>query len=176
MTRKLLPMFALAVVGLWACDAEEVPETQPGLETAPAAPAAPITATPEPAAGSAGAAVVSVAEAPEYGSYLTDGTGRALYLLEEDAQGESVCYDACAEAWPPFLAPQGAPTAGDAAVQAGMLGTLTRRDGSVQVTYDGHPLYYYAEDQGPGQATGQDVTDEWGEWYLVTPEGGEVEG
>jgi predicted lipoprotein with Yx(FWY)xxD motif len=56
-----------------------------------------------------------------------------------------------------------------------LLGTIQRRDGSTQVTYGGHPLYYYSKDQGRGDVTGQDVTDERGEWYLVSPAGQAVE-
>ena len=56
-----------------------------------------------------------------------------------------------------------------------LIGTIERRDGQRQVTYDGHALYYYSQDQQPGRTSGQDLTDRWGEWYLVTPEGQHLE-
>lgn len=104
-------------------------------------------------------------------AYLTDAGGRALYVLEGEPADSSTCYDACAEAWPPFLAGQGDPEAEAAGVRSELVGTLARRGGERQVTYAGHALYYYREDAGPGQATGQDVTDQWGEWYLLQPSG-----
>jgi predicted lipoprotein with Yx(FWY)xxD motif len=111
----------------------------------------------------------------EHGQFIADVGGRALYLLEADTQGSSSCYDACAQMWPPFASPVGTPRAGAAGVEPNLIGTIQRRDGTTQVTFGGHPLYYYTKDQGPGQATGQDVTDQWGEWYLVTPKGGKLE-
>lgn len=109
------------------------------------------------------------------GAYLTDGEGRALYMLEGEPSDSSTCYDACAEEWPPLIPEAGSPRAGAASVQQGLIGTIQRRDGRTQVTYGGHALYYYHEDRGPGQTSGQDLTDQWGEWYLVTPEGEHLE-
>jgi len=111
-------------------------------------------------------------------AYLTDAAGRALYLIEGAPQDSATCYDACAEEWPPFLSSDGAPRVAaqaGAAVQADMLGTITRRDGATQVTYGGNALYYYHDDTGPGMTSGQDVTDQWGEWYLVQPDGQPLE-
>lgn len=122
-----------------------------------------------------GGAELTVNTLPTGDAYVADRGGRALYLLEQEPQGQSTCYDACAEEWTPFLAPQGTPTAGAAPVQPELIGTLQRRDGSTQVTYGGHALYYYHEDQRPGQTRGQDVTDQWGEWYLVQPSGEALE-
>ena len=124
---------------------------------------------------SASAVTLKVAQSSEHGTYLADANGRALYLLEADAQGASKCTDACAQAWPPLIANQGNPTAADASVQANLISTIQRPDGTRQVTYGGHPLYYYAQDQGPGETKGQDLTDQWGEWYLVTPAGKPLE-
>ena len=132
--------------------------------------------TTAPAAGS-GASTVSlkVAQSSEHGTYLADANGRALYLLEADAQGPSRCTDACAQAWPPLIGNQGAPPAADPSVQANLISTIQRPDGTLQVTYGGHPLYYYAQDRGPGETKGQDLTDQWGEWYLVTAAGKPLE-
>lgn len=156
------------MLGLAACATDEAPEREPVAEPA----AAGSTAAP---ADTAAGATITVAQAQGLGEYIADANGRALYLLEGEPQGQSSCYDACAEEWPPLLAPRGAPTAGTPAVQAGLIGTLQRRDGSAQVTYGGHALYYYHDDEGPGQTMGQDVTDRWGEWYLVRPAGEPLE-
>lgn len=120
-------------------------------------------------------AQLDVAQQDLYGDYLVDGEGRTLYMFTADTQGESsACYDDCAQAWPPLL------TSGDPAAEApglneDMLGTIERRDGSMQVTYNGWPLYYFQQDTGPGQVAGQDVAGSGGEWYLVSPEGERIE-
>lgn len=119
---------------------------------------------------------VEVAEQAPYGSYLVDSDGHALYLFTSDTQGEgsSTCYDACAEAWPPLLT-TGDPAAAAPAVDASMLGTIERQDGSMQVTYNGWPLYYFQQDAGPGDVAGQDIHGFGGEWYLVSPQGQQIE-
>jgi predicted lipoprotein with Yx(FWY)xxD motif len=103
------------------------------------------------------------------GVYLVDGQGRTLYVLDGEPKGTSGCYDACATAWPP-LATIGDPTAGGEAV-AKDLSTSTRTDGITQVLYDGHALYTYAQDSGPGQTTGQGLTQQGGTWWVVGIDG-----
>ena len=127
------------------------------------------------AAQTSGSAKVTVEDSEQYGEYLTDADGQALYLFTADKQGagESSCYDDCAAAWPPLLT-EGEPEAGEQADPA-LLDTFERQDGATQVTYNGWPLYYYVQDQGAGEATGQDVHGFGGEWYLVTPQGNPVE-
>jgi predicted lipoprotein with Yx(FWY)xxD motif len=121
-------------------------------------------------------AKLAVASSPEHGAYIADGQGRALYALEADQRGQgeeeamSNCYDACAEVWPPLMAQEPPPEAGPE-VQADLVATFERRDGNAQVSYGGWPLYYYVKDQGAGKTTGHEVTDSWGEWYLVSPNG-----
>jgi predicted lipoprotein with Yx(FWY)xxD motif len=105
-----------------------------------------------------------------YGRMLFDGRGRALYLFtRERGSARSRCYADCATAWPPFLT-RGRPRAGNGARSA-LLGTTRRRDGKTQVTYNGHPLYYYVTDRKPGQVTCQDVTEFGGTWLVVSPSG-----
>lgn len=116
-----------------------------------------------------GAAKVETRERQPYGRYLTDGDGRAVYMFTADAKGSTTCYERCADAWPPLLTAE-KPLAGPQ-VTKDMLGTLKRKDGRVQVTYNGLPLYYYTKDKGPSVATGQDVKDSGGEWYLMSPDG-----
>jgi predicted lipoprotein with Yx(FWY)xxD motif len=106
-----------------------------------------------------------------YGQILVDGQGRTLYLFTRDRGAKSRCYGACARAWPPFLA--GVDTAPQAAggADAAKLGTTARRGGTAQVTYAGHPLYYYVDDRKPGQILCQDVAEFGGTWLVVTPSG-----
>ena len=104
----------------------------------------------------------------DYGVMLFDGRGQAIYLFDKEADGAPACYDACAADWPPVLT-TGLPQA-SGAVRADLLGTVARADGSVQVTYGGHPLYFYAHED-PGQVLCHDVDDYGGTWLVVTPEG-----
>lgn len=122
-------------------------------------------------AGSSGAVTVTSASGSA-GTYLTDGSGRALYLWTADTGGKSACSGACASAWPPLTA-DGTPAAAGG-VQAGDLGTITRSGGGKQVTYDGHPLYYYAGDSGSGATNGQGNDGFGAKWWLVAPSGSAI--
>jgi predicted lipoprotein with Yx(FWY)xxD motif len=124
-------------------------------------------ATEPPAA--AGSATVNLGENDTLGSLLVDDKGMTLYLFTKDTPNTTVCYDKCATAWPPLLT-TGAPVAGEG-VDASLLGTTTRTDGTVQVTYNGWPLYYYEKDKAPGDVVGQDVG---GVWYVVSAAGDKV--
>ena len=103
------------------------------------------------------------------GTFLVDSAGRSLYLWEADKGTKSMCSGACAAAWPP-LTTTGKPTAGKG-VNASLLGTTKRNDGSLEVTYGGHPLYYFAGDTSPGQITGQGSNGFGAKWYVVSPAG-----
>jgi predicted lipoprotein with Yx(FWY)xxD motif len=105
----------------------------------------------------------------EYGDVLFDGKGFALYLFTDDRKGKSRCYGACAKAWPPFKT-RGKPIAGTGA-DGSLLGTTKRRNGSRQVTYDGHPLYYYEDDDEAGEILCHDVIEFGGRWLVVKPDG-----
>lgn len=109
----------------------------------------------------------------EFGSILFDSEDQAIYLFTRESSDRSECYGACAEAWPPVLT-EGEPKAGRGA-KGGLLGTTERRDGTTQVTYNGHPLYYYVDD-GPNQVLCQDVEEFGGIWYVVQPSGEPVLG
>ena len=115
-------------------------------------------------------ATVNVSESTS-GSVLVDGQGRSLYLFTNDTQngGASTCMGDCLINWPPLLSTE-APTAGDG-VDAAKLGTITRDDGTTQVTYNGWPLYLYSSDTAPGDVTGQGVG---GVWFLVAPDGNAI--
>jgi predicted lipoprotein with Yx(FWY)xxD motif len=105
----------------------------------------------------------------QYGSVLVDGNGRALYLFTRDRTPSSRCYGACAGSWPPFLTP-GKPVAGTGS-QGTLLGTSARAGGSTQVTYAGHPLYYYVGDHRPGEVLCQGVEEFGGTWRVLTRRG-----
>jgi predicted lipoprotein with Yx(FWY)xxD motif len=106
------------------------------------------------------------------GTVLTNGSGRAVYLWAKDTGNVSNCNGACAGAWPPVTTTGSATASGGA--KASDLGTITRSDGSKQVTYDGHPLYFFSGDSGPGTATGQGSDGFGAEWWLVAPTGSDV--
>ncbi|HYL08596.1 MAG TPA: hypothetical protein VEU76_08595 [Candidatus Udaeobacter sp.] len=119
------------------------------------------------------AAKVAVGSDAKLGKFLVDGAGRTLYLFEQDKGTSSTCYQQCAQYWPPLLT-NGAPQAG-AGADAMLLGTTKRTDGTVEVTYGGHPLYYVITDHNPGDATGQDVNNFGALWYVVGPGGNKIE-
>jgi predicted lipoprotein with Yx(FWY)xxD motif len=106
--------------------------------------------------------------ASAYGTMLFDGRGQAIYLFDRETSSRPRCYGACAAAWPPVLA-RGLPRV-RGSVRDELLGTVRRRDGRRQVTYGGHPLYYYAH-EGPGQVLCHDVAEYGGTWLVVTPAG-----
>ena len=120
---------------------------------------------------SSGSSVITTATASG-GTILTDGSGRAVYLWAKDSGGMSSCTGACAGAWPPVTA-SGTVTASGGA-KSSDLGTITRSDGTKQVTYDGHPLYYYVGDSGPGMSSGQGSDQFGAKWWLVAPTGSDV--
>jgi predicted lipoprotein with Yx(FWY)xxD motif len=124
-----------------------------------------------PAKPGGGAAVVSVGRVPELGTLIVDDSGRTLYDFHKDSGTTSACYGACAAAWPPLLT-DGSPKA-EKGASASKLGTTRRNDGTLQVTYAGHPLYTYVADTEPGQANGNDIDQFGAEWYALTPHGGE---
>ena len=107
-------------------------------------------------------------ERSEYGRVLMNGGGKALYLFTRDRKGPSECYGECARAWPPFLT-KGKPIAGRG-VKPGKLGTVRRDGGKRQVTYGGHPVYFYIHDR-PGEIFCQDVFEFGGRWLLVRGSG-----
>jgi len=103
------------------------------------------------------------------GTFLVDGTGRAVYLWEADSKDKSTCSGACLGAWPAVPA-TGTVTASGGAVSSD-LSTITGTDGSKQVAYDGHPLYYFSGDSAAGQTKGQGSAGFGAKWWLVAPAG-----
>jgi predicted lipoprotein with Yx(FWY)xxD motif len=103
------------------------------------------------------------------GTYLVDGKGRTLYLFQKDSKNKSRCAGDCAVDWPPLLTTGKPKVSG--LVRKSLLGTTTRKDGSKQVTYDGHPVYHYIGDVKSGDMNGQGISAFGARWYAVTPSG-----
>ncbi len=172
----------VGVVSLAACAPAATPAPPPAPTKPPAPtevpptamPAAP-TNPPEPtmaptvAAPMAKAVTLQVAGNDTLGKFLADGEGNTLYLFTKDIKGTSNCYDKCATAWPPVI-PEGQPTLKDG-VDTALISTTVRTDGSVQLTYNGWPLYYYFKDKAPGDTTGQAVNNVW---WVVSGEGNPI--
>jgi len=108
---------------------------------------------------------VGIAET-SLGTILVDGDGMTLYVFDSDDQGASTCYDGCASNWPPVTV-DGDPVGGES-IDAALLDTTERDDGSQQLTYNDWPLYRWAQDSAPGEVTGQGVN---GAWWVVGPDG-----
>ena len=127
-----------------------------------------------PTTGAAGPGyMVRTAEVGRLGPVLVDGYGLTLYLFEPDARsGRSVCSGYCASRWPPLTLPAGVttPVAGPGAEDA-LLGTTRRSGGTLQVTYDGWPLYHWIGDTAAGEDNGQDIDDSGGYWFAVDSAG-----
>ena len=107
------------------------------------------------------------------GKFLADGQGRALYLFTGDKSSTSTCTGACASVWPAVTA-SAMPMAGGGVSQS-MLGTTKRADGTEQLTYNGHPLYYFSADTGSGMAKGQGLKAFGSDWYVVNGKGSKID-
>jgi predicted lipoprotein with Yx(FWY)xxD motif len=153
-----------ASIALAGCGAEET-------STAPAKPP-PVKAAaqnrPKPKPGTRIALMKS-----DYGTILAGPKRRAIYLFTREGGAKPRCYGECAKAWPPVLS-KGKPKAA-AGVDGAELGTTKRSDGKRQVTYNGHPLYYWYGDP-PGKVLCQDVEEFGGHWYVVDPAGDAITG
>jgi predicted lipoprotein with Yx(FWY)xxD motif len=154
-TAAVIPLTALAVAG---CG---------GGGAATAATAA--TAPPRTTSGTP--ATVGVAKTG-LGNILVDSQGRTLYLFKADKGTTSACSGTCAVAWPPLRA-HGRPTVGSRAKRS-LIGSTARSDGKPQVTYNGHPLYLYVDDQKPGDTNGQGVKAFGAKWFALTPGGTQI--
>jgi predicted lipoprotein with Yx(FWY)xxD motif len=139
-----------------------------GQPATPSGSGAEAPASPSPAAPAESQAAIAAASG-SLGETLVDADGRTLYAFTKDRNGKSTCYGDCEATWP-ALKVEGAPAASDG-VQASLLATTDRKDGSAQVTYKGMPLYLFSGDQQPGDTNGQGVG---GVWFAVTPAGGLV--
>jgi predicted lipoprotein with Yx(FWY)xxD motif len=107
------------------------------------------------------------------GQILVGTNGKTLYLFEADTSAASNCSGACAQAWPPLTTSGGVNAAGGASPS--LVGTTARNDGSIQVTYAGHPLYFYIGDRNPGDANGEGSMAFGAGWDVLAPSGAKIE-
>ena len=154
-----------------AAPATNAPSDTTGTSTADAGLA---TSTSETPSGTTTDATVRIGTSTSTSAsqpFLVDQLGRSLYLFTEDTQndGSSACTGECLTQWPPLVV-TGIPQAGNG-VDASLLGTITRDDGTLQATYNGWPLYLYIGDTGPGTTSGQGVG---GVWFLVSGTGNSI--
>lgn len=176
MRRPALATFLASLVSLAGCGAgaSSSSDVQP-TATRAASSAAPVRATDH--ARRHGPAVAAVVAAhvtrTAYGQALVDRRGFALYRFTSDRSAASTCYGACAAAWPPYILATRMIAAG-AGAHDGLLGSVRRHDGRLQLTYAGHPLYYYVGDRSPGEVLCQAVAEYGGRWYVVDAQGATI--
>lgn len=138
------------------------PTTAPAATTAAGPTTAAVPVVPKPV-------TLQLVKNEQLGNIIADGDGNILYLFTKDTPGVSNCYDKCLAAWPAVY-PEGQATLKEG-LNAALVGTTTRKDGSTQLTYNGWPLYYYAKDQKPGDVVGQAVGKVW---WVVSAEGNPI--
>ncbi|MBS1888090.1 MAG: hypothetical protein JSU06_12975 [Actinobacteria bacterium] len=127
--------------------------------------------TPAKAEGTSSSGTIGTASIGGLGTVLVDSKGMTVYEFTVDSGTTSNCYGSCESLWPPVIA-KGKPTAGKGAMSSA-LGTTKRKDGTIQVTYNGHPLYTYAADSAPGEANGNEIE---GTWFVLNSQGAAVKG
>ena len=172
----LMAMLALVAAGCGSGDGDGqagAPETAatttagppPATPTtqAPTQPAPSTTAPPDAPAGT----TVRLGDS-QYGQILFDGVGQAIYLFDRERSSTSECYGDCAAAWPPVLT-DGSPQAGRG-TDPTLLATTERTDGTTQVTYNGHPLYYYAH-EAPNEVLCHRIPGFGGIWLVLDSKG-----
>lgn len=167
-TTSWAAVVAVGVIGLAGCGSDtDEPESAGSEPAAESSSGRAGSATPEAPAG--GDAVLATADSP-LGEIVVDGEGFTVYVFDEDTagSGESACSGQCLAAWPPVVADSDTPAVDGV---DGEVGTITRDDGTRQVTLDGLPLYYYAPDAQAGDVTGQGVQ---GVWWVVAPDGAKI--
>lgn len=157
-----LPLAAVAILAA-ACSSSSSTSAVGGTTTTGPATSAAASAAPDSTAS--GSTLALKTAKGSAGIWLTDSAGRTLYLYTHDKGTTSECYGACAKAWPPLTTTGAVTISGKYTVQRD-LSVTTRTDGTKQVTYGGHPLYYYKGDSAPGQTNGQGVG---GSWFLIGP-------
>jgi predicted lipoprotein with Yx(FWY)xxD motif len=134
------------------------------------------TAAPPSASAPAGTGAVTVSLKSVQGvedEALVGAGGKTVYLFEADKDGKPTCTGPCAQLWPPLTVSAAPAVTGG--LDKTLLGTVKRPDGSTQVTYGGHPLYYYSGDSGPGSALGEGLKAFGGEWYVVSAKGAKID-
>lgn len=164
---------ALAFVGLVGCDQAGEGNSLGDAPPASASGEMPSTVGPDgtlvtDAADAAGSLTVMSVGGP--GDFVADNSRRAVYMLKGDEDGEK-CTVSCRTQWAPLFPPTGEATVSGTLAPV-LLGAIERADGSQQITYNDHPLYHFIGDTRPGDTLGHERHDEWGDWYLLNPQGG----
>ncbi len=163
-TRSALLALPLAFIALAACSDDGYDKGGTAASTtADASGATPTTPT-----DASGGVTIALAD-NSLGKVLVDGEGRTLYLFTKDTPTVPACVGDCLSNWPPLTGAT-APTPGDG-LSAEDFGTITLADGSLQTTFFGHPLYFFAGDPSPGDINGQGVGSSW---YVVDAEGNAI--
>ena len=160
-------MAGLMLAACGSSGGSSTPQTSPPEATASPTASSPASA-PEGSAATVSLKSVKGIEDPA----LVGPDGKTVYLFEGDKNGKPTCAGACTQFWPPVTA-SGMPSAGSGLDQS-KLGTVKRSDGGTQVTYAGHPLYYYSGDTGPGTAMGQGLKAFGSEWYVLGATGDKI--
>jgi predicted lipoprotein with Yx(FWY)xxD motif len=168
-------VLALVLAGCGGSSSSSSSETSSESASSGEAASKEVTGKPVKAAPNAeqGTTFVSLGNVAGLSMVLVDSQGMTLYKFDKDKGTESSCYGECAKAWPPLLT-KGEPQPSNGA-DAGQLGTTERKDGTMQVTYAGHPLYGFVGDKAPGEANGNDVTAFGAQWYALQGSGEEAE-
>lgn len=169
---RIAGVAALAIAGLIVAGCGSSSSSSSTAATAAAATSSPSSSSSTSAATPAAKGIVVKTAKGASGTYLVGPNGRALYLWVADTGGKSSCSGACAGAWPPLVT-KGSPTAGPG-VTASDLGTTMRSDGTEEVTYKGHPLYYFVADKSAGSTSGQGSDSFGAKWWLVAPSGTKI--
>lgn len=125
-------------------------------------------------AGGGTAATTVLAHTGSMGSFLTDSAGKSLYMFASDTASKSTCSGICVHYWAPLTAR--GPVHSSGTVTMSKLTTITRSDGTKQVVYAGHPLYYYSGDTAAGDTNGQGLDDFGAQWWLLAPSGSPITG
>ncbi len=166
---RIFGVAALATAALIVAGCGSAASSSSSTTAAAAAPAPTSSASATTSAVAATTGVMVKTAKGSGGTYLAGPNGRALYLWVADTGDRSSCSGACAQEWPPLLT-KSKPTAGTG-VNASDLGTTMRSDGTEQVTYKGHPLYYFVADTSAGSTKGQGSDSFGAKWWLVAPSG-----
>ena len=156
-----------------ACSSGSTTAQPSAAAPAPASSPASASATPSASPEAAEATTISLKKLDDIEDQVLVGDqGRVIYLFEADKNGKSACSGACATSWPPVAVTE-EPAAG-MGVSKALLSTIHRADGTTQVVYGGHPLYYFSGDSNPDAAKGQGVDAYGAEWYVVNAKGSKV--
>jgi predicted lipoprotein with Yx(FWY)xxD motif len=163
-TSILSTVLAVGVLVLTGCGSDE------GDDAGAAGGASPVTSSPESSSSAPAEDAVLATADSDLGEIVVDGEGMTVYVFDRDTpgSGQSACSGGCLEAWPPVVAESESPTVEGV---SGEVGTITRDDGTLQVTLEGYPLYLWQNDTAPGDTTGQGVQ---GVWWVVAPDGTKI--